>query len=108
MSVEYLERIASRERPPLKYSEIEEKKSSLDQDNTEEVRKSLEEMEEAFKKPGDLSSWQPELLDDIDAVFVKTYVGKGGELHPTLFFPRAGTPDCQNKFREYCTGSIRC
>jgi hypothetical protein len=58
-------------------------------------------MEDAFAKAGDLSSWTPNLLDEIDRCFEKNYLSQGGEPVPYLFFPRSA--DNLNKFMTYCS-----
>ena len=71
--------------------------SNTDLDN---VRSSLQEMEDAFSTSGDLLSWTPELLDDIDHCFCRTYLEPDGEPIPSLFFP--DSVDNLNAFATYC------
>ena len=102
-SVDYLERIANAEPPPLEFDEIERIKFSFDAPNADKaaIRESLQEMEVTFRQPGDLSSWTPELLDNIDDCFVNNYLDKNGDPVPCLFFP--DNPDNLNTFRTYCS-----
>jgi len=102
-SVEYLERIANPQKPPLGFAEIERKKNDFDAPGAvlESVRASLKGMEVAFAAPGNLSSWTPELLDDIDTCFIRNYLGEEGEPVPSLFFPNC--PDNLNRFMAYCS-----
>lgn len=100
-SVEYLERIANVEAPPLNFAAIEEKKSEIQRQGgvTDAVRMSLKEMEDAFRKPGDLSYWTAELLEEIDQAFVKNYVVDNQPV-PSLFFP--DSTDNLKLFMKYC------
>jgi hypothetical protein len=100
VSVEYMERIANPEKPPLDDDAIKEKRKSFyNKDESDDVRESLAETEKAFKKLGDVSSWSPEVLDEIDAAFVKDYVDEDGDTG-CLFFPR--NVENLNVFRNYC------
>ena len=102
-SVEYLERIANEVEPPLSIDQIEDKKylfdASMDSD-WKDLKDGLVGMERAFKKTGDLSRWSAELLDEIDAAFVKHYLDDDGEPIQTLFFP--GETQNLNNFAAYC------
>jgi hypothetical protein len=105
-SVEYFERIANEEAPPLNHSAIVAKMQKLvgrgwDDRSPEatEAREGLKGMEEAFKHKGDLSSWSPELMQEIDEAFVKQYLDKEGDPLPCLFFPN--NPQNQNLFSNY-------
>jgi hypothetical protein len=101
VSIEYLERIANPEGPPLDFAAIEEKKKLFcEVGDGDDLRNTLADMEKAFKKLGDLSSWSSELLNDIDAAFVKNYLDQDGE-SASLFFPH--DMDNFNRFRHYCT-----
>jgi hypothetical protein len=102
-SVEHLERIANPSKPPLDFSAIEAKKNRFEAQSgdMDELRKSLEGMEDAFRKPGDLSSWTPQLLEAIDDCFVKNYMDDDGEAVPSLFFP--DSTDNMNRFMTYRT-----
>ncbi|KAI0261575.1 hypothetical protein BGY98DRAFT_1104417, partial [Russula aff. rugulosa BPL654] len=104
-SVEYLERIANEREPPLKYAEVEKiKEAFLDlekEDDATELQESLKGMEKAFEKTGDLSSWSPELMHDIDQAFVKSYMDENGEAAAHLFFPDSAKNI--NAFAAYCT-----
>lgn len=57
-------------------------------------------MQLAFKERGDLQTWSPTVLDDIDNCFLKIYK-PDGQLSPYLFFP----DNFENKklFTQYCT-----
>lgn len=69
-----------------------------------EARQNLQGMEEAFKYTGDLSMWSPDLLQEIDAAFVKHYLDKEGNPLPFLFFPNS--PENMNAFTDYSTEVI--
>jgi hypothetical protein len=101
--VEYLERIANPEEPPLNFGAIRRKRDefAVAQDGEKDaLRTSLEGMKEAFRKPGDLSSWTPDVLQKIDQCFVKNYLGANEEPIPCLFFP--DSPDNLKIFITYC------
>ncbi len=102
--MEYLERIANADEPPLPFSAIESIKSEFDAPDSDQaaLRSKLQGMEVSFRSRGDLSSWTPELLDEIDACFVKNYIGEDGEAVPCLFFP--DSPDNLNLYISYCSG----
>lgn len=101
-SVEYLERIANPNPPPLDIGAIEKMKTLFDTDGDMDVfRPSLKAMEDAFCQPGDLSLWTQDLLDEIDQCFVKNYVGEDEQPVPSLFFP--DSPDNMNRFIAYCS-----
>lgn len=102
-SIEYLERIATSEAPPLSLTAIELIKNEFDASDNDIValRGKLQGMEDAFRKKGNLSSWTPELLDKIDECFVKNYVGEDGDAVPCLFFP--DSVDNLNLYVSYCS-----
>jgi hypothetical protein len=72
-------------------------------DEAKNLRDSLQGMETAFKESGDLSSWSPELMHDIDEAFLKNYTtttSKGVEAIACLFYPNSS--DNMNIFVTYC------
>lgn len=71
------------------------------EDDATELQESLKGMEKAFEKTGDLSSWSPELMHDIDQAFVKSYMDENGEAAAHLFFPDSAKNI--NAFAAYCT-----
>lgn len=101
--MEYLERIANPTAPPLDLDAIDKKKTEfmMEEGDMKELRMSIKEMEDAFRNPGHLSSWNPQLLGEIDRCFVNNYVGDDGEPVPSLFFP--DSPDNMNRFMKYCS-----
>ena len=103
-SVEYLEHIANPEAPPLALAAIERVKNEFDapDKDMDALRTRLQGMEDAFHKQGNLSSWSPDLLDEINACFLKNYVEEDGRPVPCLFFP--DSPDNLNLYASYCSG----
>jgi hypothetical protein len=101
-SVLMLERIATSEKPPLDYDHINELRSEFMVANGKDdgLRKKLEGVEDAFLRRGDLSSWEPEVLTEIDEVFVSHYM-VNGEPTPFLFFPKSSSN--ANAFETYCS-----
>lgn len=57
-------------------------------------------MEAAFEGRGDISTWTPALLDEIDDCFVNNFYDSR-KLCDSLFFP--GCADNLNRFGKYCT-----
>jgi hypothetical protein len=102
-SVEFLERIANPRKPPLNLATIERKKVAFDAQKGDlvELRESLVGMEDTFGNTGDLSSWSPELLNDIDKCFLKNYINMDGQPVSYLFFPRC--PKNLNSYMDYCS-----
>jgi len=101
--VEYLECIANPNAPPLSFQDIEKLKNSFGtQESDQEALQSsiIKRMEDAFRPRGNLSSWDPEVLDKIDQCFVKHYVGEDKEAIPCLFFPNSA--ENINAFMSYC------
>ena len=90
-SIEFLERIANEEKPPMDADEIDRKRLEMMSPNgdKEAVMKELNAMEEAFGGRGRIESWSPSVLDKIDACFVKHYMKgpTGDEIDKALFFP---------------------
>jgi hypothetical protein len=107
-SVEYLERIANLEQPPLNYSALKEKREQIEKVEpelvTDSMRASLKEMGVAFRKPGDLSCWTPEILNEIDKAFVKIYVQDDQPI-PCLFFPDSAMN--LNLYDKYCQEVVK-
>lgn len=60
----------------------------------------LSTMEAAFEGRGDISTWTPALLDEIDDCFVNNFYDSR-KLCDSLFFP--GCADNLNRFGKYCT-----
>jgi hypothetical protein len=89
--------------PPLNFRDIEKKRGQFKAPNgdTDALRSSLKGMEDAFRTPGDLSLWTPELLDDIDDCFIKNYMDLDGEPVACLFFPDSA--ENLNIFMSYCS-----
>jgi hypothetical protein len=103
-SVETLARIANTERPPLEREELMRMRTEFmttsDPAKEKKLRAKMKAMKDAFGGGrGDLSSWGPDVLTEIDNCFVKAYLVKG-EPHPCLFFPQS--PENMNKFLTYC------
>ena len=88
-SMEYLERIANPGARLLYFGAIERRKNECEAQDGDmaALRRCLQGMEDAFQKQGDLSSWTPELLDEVDLCFVRNYVGEDGEPAMCIFFP---------------------
>lgn len=99
-SIEFLERIANRAKPPMALGDIERKKKAFDEPKADKkaLRKDLLEMEAAFRGRGDLSSWRPEVLDEIDRSFVRNYMPEG-DPEPCLFV--SNDADNLNRFTRY-------
>lgn len=93
--MEYLEWIANTDAPPLNYGTIERLKNDMDT-----MKMTLQSMEDAFCKPGNLLSWTLLLLDEIDECFCKHYLDGDGGPVPSLFFPNS--IDNMNIFMTYC------
>ena len=103
-SIESLERMASDVKPPLTLKEIRKKADEMFYAADEElpaVRESLANMRAAYMSGrGDVSQWTPEVLDDIDACFVK-YFMDDGEPIPGLFYPDDAA--ALHRYGEYVT-----
>lgn len=101
--MEHLERIANQEKPPLSVEQIKEFRSKIHSpsDVTDEVRSALAKMEAAFVKTGNLSFWSREVLDEIDAAFVRHYLDEDREPIPELYFPQSMKN--LNQFELYCS-----
>jgi hypothetical protein len=85
----------------MDYAQIAEKRAAfLDSGgNDADPRASLAGMEMAFQGRGDLQSWNPEVLNEIDGCFLDTYMA-GDEINTSLFFPESA--DNYSLFRKYC------
>ena len=104
-SIEFLERIANEQKPPMEAAEIERKRMELMSPNAdkEAVKQDLEAMEEAFQGRGRVESWSPSILEKIDGCFLKHYTKgpKGDEIDESLFFP--DNANNLNIFTKYCS-----
>jgi hypothetical protein len=96
-----IERIANPTAPPLDQKTLDDMRNGLTNAEGEDMRRRMDEldgMEKAFQGRGDLRTWSPEVLDEIDDCFLKAYMAKD-ELSPFLFFP--DDTNNLNKFQEY-------
>jgi hypothetical protein len=101
--VETLERIASPVEPPLGYQEIlkqiEDFAATNDETTLEELKAGLSEMDKVYLSgQGDLDQWRYELLDAIDATFVKHFVVSG---EPVDYLFTINCVEYVNKYNTY-------
>ena len=102
-SVETLERIANPKKPPMKLSEIEEKRNEVNEVQGDEelaaVKAELKEMDNAYLSGrGNLDVWTPEIMEEIDQAFVNNFM-ESQEPLDFLFFPNS--PEYLNAYGVY-------
>ena len=102
-SVETLERIANPKKPPMKLSQIEEKRNEVNEvkDDAElaTLKAELKEMDNAYLSGhGDLDVWTPEIMEELDEAFVNNFM-EGQEPLDFLFFPNS--PEYLNAYGVY-------
>jgi hypothetical protein len=101
-SIEVLERLANKKKPPMRLEAIERKRNEFvraKSNATSELKTALAPMATAFRGRGDVGLWDYRLLEKIDKCFKDHYNGPAG-LARTLFFP--DNAENQNRYLRYC------
>jgi hypothetical protein len=96
-----LERIANPIAPPLYPKVLDDMRNGLTNVEEEDMGRCMDEldgMEKAFQGRGDLQTWNPEVLNEIDDCFLRAYMVKD-ELSPFFFF--LDDTNNLNKFQKY-------
>ena len=102
-SVETLERIANPKKPPMRLSDMEEKRNQMNEEQDPAViaalKAELKGMDEAYLSGrGNLDVWTPEIMAEIDEAFVDNFM-EDKEPLDFLFFPNS--PEYLNAYGVY-------
>ena len=104
--MEILERLANKNEPPLRRSELEKIREALGKEGVDKtaVRERLGLMKEAFQKRGDVTRWSSAVLDKIDVCFEEQFT-LNGEVSGWVFYPDSAMN--LNKADKYYSGVDR-